>query len=172
MPLNLWLQGGNLDNFGSPFELIELVLIGLLLLVLLRKFLYLVESDELRAGGQKLANFERTCEFGKVAKNYNRRLVKNTVWWFSVEHRLIWWEMVHSKLRKQLENYRIHFEFKIWKFGKQLMKNINGVILSLFVLIKLIAKLLKQTANKFSKLYKIYILKDEFTIQVKKMVQR
>ena len=33
---------------------------------------------------------------------------------------------------------------------------------------KRIAKLLKQTANKFSKLYKIYILKDEFTIQVKK----
>ena len=48
------------------------------------------------------------------------------------------------------------------------MKNINGVILSLFVLIKLIAKLFKQTANKFSKLYKIYILKDEFTIQMKK----
>ena len=48
------------------------------------------------------------------------------------------------------------------------MKNINGLILSLFVLIKLLAKLLKQTANKFSRLYKIYILKDEFTIQMKK----
>ena len=43
------------------------------------------------------------------------------------------------------------------------MQNINGLILSLFVLIKLLAKLLKQTANKFSRLYKIYILKDEFT---------
>ena len=42
----------NLDNFGTPLELIELVIIGVLLLVLLRKFLYLVESDELRAGGQ------------------------------------------------------------------------------------------------------------------------
>ena len=30
-----------------------------------------------------------------------------------------------------------------------------------------ISKLIKQTVNKFSKLYKIYI-KDEFTIQVKK----
>ena len=48
------------------------------------------------------------------------------------------------------------------------MKNINRVIFSLFFLIKLIAKLLKQTVKKFSKLYKIYILKDEFTIQVKK----
>ena len=33
---------------------------------------------------------------------------------------------------------------------------------------KRIAKLIKQTANKFSRLYKIYILKDEFTIQLKK----
>ena len=33
---------------------------------------------------------------------------------------------------------------------------------------KRLAKLIKQTANKFSRLYKIYIVKDEFTIQVKK----
>ena len=48
------------------------------------------------------------------------------------------------------------------------MKNLRNAIFNLFVLIKLIAKLIKQTGNKFSKLYKIYILKDEFTIQVKK----
>ena len=48
------------------------------------------------------------------------------------------------------------------------MKNINNLIYNLSYLMKRIAKLLKQTANKFSKLYKIYILKDEFTIQVKK----
>ena len=33
---------------------------------------------------------------------------------------------------------------------------------------KQIAKLIKQTLRPFSKLYKIYILKDEFTIEVKK----
>jgi FkbM family methyltransferase len=48
------------------------------------------------------------------------------------------------------------------------MKNFRNAIFNLFVLTKLIAKLIKQTGNKFSKLYKIYILKDEFTIQVKK----
>ena len=48
------------------------------------------------------------------------------------------------------------------------MKNIHSVIFNLIIFIKLIAKLFKQTANKFSKLYKIYIVKDEFTIQVKK----
>ena len=48
------------------------------------------------------------------------------------------------------------------------MKNINSVIFNLFIVLKLIVKLVKQTANKFSKIYKIYILKDEFTIQVKK----
>ena len=48
-------------------------------MVLLKKFLYLVESDELRAGGQKLANFDRNVEIGTVAKNHNRQLVKNTV---------------------------------------------------------------------------------------------
>ena len=48
------------------------------------------------------------------------------------------------------------------------MKNINNIIYNLSYLMKRIAKLLRQTANKFSKLYKIYILKDEFTIQVKK----
>lgn len=70
----------NLDNFGTPLELIELVIIGLLLLVLLRKFFYLVKSDELRARGQKLANFDCSVEIGTVAKNHNRKLVKNTVW--------------------------------------------------------------------------------------------
>ena len=48
------------------------------------------------------------------------------------------------------------------------MKKINNLIYNLSYLMKRIAKLLKQTANKVSKLYKIYILKDEFTIQVKK----
>ena len=48
------------------------------------------------------------------------------------------------------------------------MKNLNNMIYNLFFLIKKIAKLIKQTANKISRLYKIYILKDEFTIQVKK----
>ena len=48
------------------------------------------------------------------------------------------------------------------------MKNINSVIFNLFIVLKIIVKLVKQTANKFSKVYKIYILKDEFTIQVKK----
>ena len=48
------------------------------------------------------------------------------------------------------------------------MKNLNNLIYNLFFLIKKIAKLIKQTANKLSRLYKIYILKDEFTIQVKK----
>ena len=33
---------------------------------------------------------------------------------------------------------------------------------------KQIAKLIKQTLRPLSKLYKIYILKDEFTIEVKK----
>ena len=48
------------------------------------------------------------------------------------------------------------------------MKNIHKLIYNLFFLVKKIAKLIKQTGNKFSKLYKIYIVKDEFTIQVKK----
>lgn len=48
------------------------------------------------------------------------------------------------------------------------MKNVNHVIFTLFFLIKLMVKLIKQTTNKFSKLYKIYIVKDEFSIQVKK----
>ncbi len=48
------------------------------------------------------------------------------------------------------------------------MKNLNNMFYNLFFLIKKIAKLIKQTANKISRLYKIYILKDEFTIQVKK----
>ena len=48
------------------------------------------------------------------------------------------------------------------------MRNMHSLIHTLFFLIKKIAKLIKQTGNKFSKLYKIYILKDEFTIQVKK----
>ena len=48
------------------------------------------------------------------------------------------------------------------------MKNLHNVIHNLFFLIKKISKLIKQTANQFSKLYKIYIVKDEFTIQMKK----
>ena len=36
---------------------------------------------------------------------------------------------------------------------------------------KQIAKLIKQTLRPFSKLYKIYILKDEFTIEVKSGLQ-
>ena len=48
------------------------------------------------------------------------------------------------------------------------MKNLNDLIYNLFFLIKKIAKIIKQTVNKLSRLYKIYILKDEFTIQVKK----
>ena len=48
------------------------------------------------------------------------------------------------------------------------MKNLNDLIYNLLFLIKKIANFKKQTANKFSRLYKIFILKDEFTIQVKK----
>ena len=48
------------------------------------------------------------------------------------------------------------------------MKNMNNLLHTLFFLIKRIAKLIKQTANKFSRLYKLYIVKDDFTIQVKK----
>ena len=48
----------------------------------------------------KLANFDCSVEIGTVAKKHNRKLVKNTVWWFSVEHRHIWWEMVLSRRRK------------------------------------------------------------------------
>ena len=48
------------------------------------------------------------------------------------------------------------------------MRNMHSLIHTLFFLIKKIAKLIKQTVNKFSRLYKIYIVKDEFTIQMKK----
>jgi len=48
------------------------------------------------------------------------------------------------------------------------MKNMQQVLHILFFFYKRIAKLIKQTANKLSKLYKLYIAKDEFTIQVKK----
>ena len=48
------------------------------------------------------------------------------------------------------------------------MKNLHSVIYNLFVVIKKISKLIKQTANQFFKLYKIYIVKDEFAIQMKK----
>ena len=65
-----------------------------------KEILYLVESDELSAVGQKLANFDCSVEIGAVAKNHNRKLVKNTVLWFFIEHKLIWWEMVLSKRRK------------------------------------------------------------------------
>ena len=44
----------------------------------------------------------------------------------------------------------------------------RNIVHTLSFLVKRIAKLIKQTANKFLKLYKLYIVKDEFTIQVKK----
>ena len=48
------------------------------------------------------------------------------------------------------------------------MKNLHNLTHNLVFFIKKIKKIIKQTANQFSKLYKIYIVKDEFTIQVKK----
>ena len=47
-------------------------------------------------------------------------------------------------------------------------KNLHKIMYNLFFLIKKIAKLIKQTANKFSRLYKIHIVKDEYAIQMQK----
>ncbi len=48
------------------------------------------------------------------------------------------------------------------------MKSLRILTEYFFFLIKKIKKIIKQTANQFSKFYKIYFVKDEFTIQVKK----
>ena len=48
------------------------------------------------------------------------------------------------------------------------MKSLRILTEYFFFLIKKIKKFIKQTANQFSKFYKIYFVKDEFTIQVKK----
>ena len=63
-------------------------------------------------------------------------------------------------------NVFVHYE-KVIKLRNE-KKNMQQVLHILFFFYKRIAKLIKQTANKLSKLYKLYIVKDEFTIQVKK----